>query len=261
MKTFIIIIIFFISCILYSNELENKTYYGEFCQITFKNKTMIYSGTDLDTGKDYNYEYTYEIKTESKLTFIFINNQKILVLYSDDFLFLYCENNDKCFLKYFNSFFGISKGGPGIRINGYYSTYEIKSSSSLKEGDIYYSPENLISCDPDKCWVEGAEGYGIGETITLKYFRANFLVFSNGYVSVKKPYLYEDNSRVRKIMITDLKNKKSITVNIMDTPNLQRIKLPDNFGNEIEIKILDIYPGRKYKDTCINFIILDENTD
>lgn len=84
------------------------------------------------------------------------------------------------------------------------------------------------------------------------------LHISIGFVSYERPYLYEENSRPRKLNIS-VAGKFSFTADLVDTPNFQTINLPQTFGrnDELVIEILEVYPGTKYEDTCINNIFYD----
>jgi hypothetical protein len=43
-----------------------------------------------------------------------------------------------------------------------------------------------------------------------------------------------------------------------DTPNFQTIISPECLKDEmLKLEILDVYPGAKYEDTCINAIIFE----
>ena len=88
----------------------------------------------------------------------------------------------------------------------------------------------------------------------------NFLLL-NGFQSEKK-YLYEQNSRVKKIEITNLDTNIKSIYEIKDSAEKQKIELQKktNSANQVgryAIKILDVYPGTKYKDLCIQTIIAE----
>jgi hypothetical protein len=139
----------------------------------------------------------------------------------------------------------------------------IRASSYLVENDILYFPSNLdISYRTDKPWVDGVEGYGIGEKIL---FEKGYVPIPNGsmhisigYISYDKPYLYNKNSRPKKIKLS-VENKFSFVVDLRDTPHYQEIKFPSSINQEdtLVLEILDVYPGTKYEDTCINTILFE----
>ena len=110
-------------------------------------------------------------------------------------------------------------------------------------------------------WVEGVDGYGIGEKIYITTFGSSLFLL-NGFYSYEKPYLWRQNSRVKKIKITVKTHPEfsPLEVELEDTSLLQWIKLPEEYwrnqDEKIEIEILQVYEGSKYQDTCINGIII-----
>ncbi|WP_028975001.1 NADase-type glycan-binding domain-containing protein [Spirochaeta cellobiosiphila] len=133
-------------------------------------------------------------------------------------------------------------------------TYE--SSSILVEGTINYKASNLGNSLFAKPWVEGVNGYGIGETITISDDREfTELILSNGYKSYDNPTLYEKNSRLKKIQIKGMDTETVLDVDIKDSSGPQSIKLPKS-ETKVVITILDIYPGSTWEDTCVNYILV-----
>jgi hypothetical protein len=130
----------------------------------------------------------------------------------------------------------------------------ISASSTLIEGSTVYSTDNLDE-RIGVCWA--VKGKGIGEKIIFKNYEGKgyaSLYISIGFVSFDKPYLYRQNSRPKKIKIS-YDNITEI-IELEDTPNLQFLTncWPKSNINEIHIEILEVYPGTKYNDTCINFL-------
>ena len=113
----------------------------------------------------------------------------------------------------------------------------------------------MHDCEIEKVWVEGIKGYGIGEKIYLSKSDFRTLIILNGYISFNKPYLYEQNSRVKKLKIIDKINKKEFIVDLKDTPNPQKILSGELLDRELILEILEVYIGSKYEDTCISLII------
>ena len=131
---------------------------------------------------------------------------------------------------------------------------------------------NIISYKPDFCsfteipWaINNTEkiktlDISCNPSYNDKYQAINYLIISNGFVSCSKPYLYEQNARVKTLEITI--NKKKKMVNLLDTPNFQKVELPEfielNDSEIIHIEIKDIYPGTKYSDIAISAILFPE---
>ena len=135
------------------------------------------------------------------------------------------------------------------------------SSVLPPQGKFSYGPGKLFQ---NGAWCEGVKGYGIGQIIKLAYKNGGAtslspsydrIVIRNGYDKSAKAFY--DNSRVKKISIrTDTGARWSTT--LKDKRGPQTIR----FGYEINpqsltIKILSVYRGRKYKDTCLSGLSAD----
>lgn len=165
-----------------------------------------------------------------------------------NYLILYCYNN-QIGTMVFPLLFDLNESE-----NVYLET-EISADSYLTEGNVRYLPERLKIIDKGTPWVEGKKGDGIGSKITITAKSdISVLIISNGFDSEKKQ-IYLNNNRVKKIKITDLNNKEKILFSeLPDSPNPVEIKLPFA-AKQLEIEILSIYKGKKYEDTCLNFIL------
>lgn len=88
------------------------------------------------------------------------------------------------------------------------------------------------------------------------YYPIGDIVFVNGFVFPDKEYLYEQNSRAKKIRISY--EKTSFEIDLQDTGNFQVIHLPKTIdptaNNDIIIEILDFYKGTMYSDIVISGI-------
>lgn len=132
----------------------------------------------------------------------------------------------------------------------------IKTSSSLVENNKVYSADKLCDFELDSPWVEGVSGYGIDEYIEFDKKDATGMYIVNGFVSSKKPELYQKNSRVAFIEVKGITSGKVKTYRLADICKPQYIPL-DSFSNErIRITIKDVYKGTTYDDTCIGGILL-----
>lgn len=132
-------------------------------------------------------------------------------------------------------------------------------SSFLTEKNKEYPVSNLNNLAVDTPWVEGAPGYGIGEGFTIENSWGKLyttLLIMNGYISYEKPYLYKQNGRIKKIKVKGLKSGKEKILDVLDTPHPQTVDI--SFITEpedIRVTIEDVYPGTKYEDTCIHYMI------
>lgn len=137
--------------------------------------------------------------------------------------------------------------------------FNISSSSILEEKNnssvIKYYPKNLRKIK--NVWATNKNG-GINEYLEIdnENIFTNNIVFLNGYIDINKPELYFQNSRMKRVRITDLESKDFFNIKLEDIPNLQYFKFPfqtDNF----KIEILESYPGTKYNDLCVTALFWD----
>ncbi len=224
---------------------------------------IAFDGNDVEIGQENmrtniitSFKGVYEIREENKVPFIIFTSEdrekhKYLILKNNLLCYVYKENG-------FNISYGMS--GSSRRSEGLLiSADEILASSYLKEGNLEYKPDNLnLKFKLGIPWAEGVPGNGINETLTIKLEDIKRLYISIGYVSYQRPYLYEQNSRPKKLEIS-VKDKFRFEVELEDTPNYQTIDLPQRLAREdnLVIKILEVYQGTKYEDTCINSIFYD----
>lgn len=133
------------------------------------------------------------------------------------------------------------------------------SSVLAPQGDNNYGPENLARWDGNatKAWCEGAPGYGIGETITIRIEGAvpfRRLLVANGYP--KSAQSYASNGRVKAVEITADAGFSTV-VTLADASDLMPVALPALAQNWIHLKIVDVYPGTRFADTCLSFVMPD----
>ncbi len=249
---------------LFSNNiLEGKTYSSDVNGlrqiIEFSDGTLKYTAY-YDGDKDEEYSTTYRVEENEGISYLVLGkeSEKWLAMLSEDYIFLYKEDGEP----FFDGWWTGSKFDPTLF--NYYSKDLFETDSFLIEEidnkKISYPSANLGTIAIPYPWVEGDENDGVGVHITGLFNSGerfqHYLVFSNGYVSYKRPDLYRKNGRIKKIRITDIELGKSKDVDIKDTPNLQYIYVSDIItGNKgFTIEILETYSGSKYNDTCINFL-------
>ena len=188
-------------------------------------------------------------------------NEKEQIKTSNKILFLAGKNNS------YNIIFAFTEGFSfdyqpltRTRFDECGSSYK-DCSSFLTEKTKSYTVQNLSKLVVDTPWVEGVEGDGIGEGFTIegesfKTPLGPYLFIINGYISYEKPYLYQQNNRVKKIKVTGLKSGKSKILDVLDTPHPQTVNISFITQSEdIRIEIEDIYKGTKYDDTCLHYCI------
>jgi hypothetical protein len=157
---------------------------------------------------------------------------------------------------------------PGIELTDEYAKCVLKTtiqaSAYLTEGNTKYTPDNMQTFS-NKPWAIAEEQLESAIiTIESKEKPMNWLVIGNGFYHKDRPDLYEKNNRPKEIQII-YENKaggefieeiEGITHRVIleDTNKLQFIPLLSAISKKITIKILSVYEGTDYKDTCINYI-------
>ena len=150
--------------------------------------------------------------------------------------------------------------------------YKATATSTLKsQSGISYDASNILNYERKNTWVEGVNGYGIGETIeiTQKYEALknendiNFLnlCIVNGYAeNIEK---WTNNSRVKELKFF-FYDKYIANIELEDTINPQYINIEEfglktKFGEEVKFnfEIVDVYEGKKYDDTALTGIVVD----
>jgi len=126
------------------------------------------------------------------------------------------------------------------------------------QAGVEYGPQNLFDWDSETAWCEGVRGVGAGQKLSLFIndggsFRRFFVM--NGYGKSKASF--NDNARPKTIEVstdTGLRFRRALP----DSPGENMVYMPDvGEYNELHIEIIDVYPGRLYKDTCLNEVLVD----
>lgn len=194
--------------------------------------------------------------------------------FSISFLFLMlCSNLFSQQLKTYNTIVGDSSDFENIWIslNGGCSLscaigWRLSATSALPNKDsISYNSENMNDGDSSTAWVEGKKDYGIGEKIIIKFDSGaathqipfDGIQLTNGYAKTKT--IWENNSRVKLFKIY-LNGKPQFLLKLQDSFFPQRINWGRNFaineGDVVELEIMDVYKGKKWKDTAISDLSL-----
>lgn len=152
------------------------------------------------------------------------------------------------------------------------------SSSLAPQGKNNYEIRNLHDKNGATAWVEGAEGYGIGQYLeaeakedagkTYGFFGLVFL--QNGYC--KSPQSWKANSRVKTLEV-QINGEALCHVRLLDTDRFQMFNImnllqeehksadenPDakliKPGDKIRFVIREVYKGDRYKDTAFSTFV------
>jgi hypothetical protein len=222
----------------------------------FLGNYVIKSGAAVGGGKFLN-KGEFKIEYVNKVPFLIIDwlaggSDRYMMLANDDFMFLYDEANSEPVFRLLHYEYRVYEDFTEWHFRHISPVVNVTASSSLTENNINYSPDN-INIKQNSVWADGVAGNGINERITFRTIQSHAIYISTGYVSYLKPNLYTENSRPKKIRVFS-GDDPPFDVSLDDTPAFQRINA---YGGTITIQILEVYPGTKYEDTCINSILYD----
>ncbi|MFP4066705.1 MAG: NADase-type glycan-binding domain-containing protein [Spirochaetaceae bacterium] len=231
----------------------DSTYHASFQRIEFQENELRHVDPRLPEG-EVTRTYTWKPLIRGGVPFLQVSREdeqkQWLILASDRLLLLYDGESPYPF------FVGVS-GHPNAREALYSFPDAFTATSSLAENDTTYVATNLGEAALRTPWVEAAEGQGVGEEIRIaKGFPR--LWISVGFVSYSRPELYELNSRPKRIRVVDDHTGAEKTVRLEDTPSPQSVTLPGDPSWEhstIRLIIEEVYPGTRWEDTCVNFIL------
>lgn len=163
-------------------------------------------------------------------------------------------------------------------------TLSCSSQLANQQGNTY-GPECLMDGRVETAWVEGAEGDGIGESVTFELpdYRDIFtdevlmedpillclpiqcIYLRNGYC--ESPETWEANGRVS-VLLLKFNHIPICYIQLLDTMELQHIPIsslsledirPDidftmYHGESVTFEIVEVFPGEKYENTSITTI-------
>lgn len=133
-------------------------------------------------------------------------------------------------------------------------TTAMHASSTLKgQGSKNYKVQNVSDDDPMTAWVEGVNGYGIGEWFEVKAITVNTIY--NGYQSSIKNF--QSNSRVKRFKV--YRHGEPICfLDLTDEMGAQHFELPHHVNWETQeifkFEIVEVYKGEKWDDVCISHV-------
>lgn len=237
-----------------NERFADTVYYSRFETIVFDCDELAHKGVNPESGNDFEETHEYEIEYRSGLAFVRLTNSRNhhwLALTGGDLLFLYDGEGEPAFFR------GVTESPNRLEAQ-FGGPRHFSASSFLTEGDIEYSPDNLDWHWTRKPWVEGVPGQGIGEEIHIDRWFGRLWI-SIGFVSYDRPELYELNSRPKTIRVVSEATGEERVVELEDTPNLQPIDVPGDWETAseggIRIIIEEVYPGTRWEDTAVNFIV------
>ncbi len=143
-----------------------------------------------------------------------------------------------------------------------HTDYDAIATSTLKpNGERKYDVANIQGFG-DQAWVEGVEGDGVGESITLTVRRPLPLDSINimpGYHSLENPTLWTKNNRVAELEVT-LNGEHTFAVTIPDEKFMKVYPMPVRDYSKpvqtVKLTIKRVHRGTAARDTCISSVEL-----
>lgn len=251
---------------LYPNDsyLNQKFHYVSEYATVIISKDCIEFDTEKEQGK-FLESKNFDMFKGEKHNYILLN-----CTIEDDFILTLLYKTGKNYYKYSEWEEQYSKVSNELHSSAALQAFQaVKTSSFITENDksnnkIEYTPHASLFNRDNNPWAisENAEEKYI--VITPRKYRAegfayapiNYLIFLNGFVCADKDYLYEQNSRAKKVRISY--DEVAFDAELQDIGNYQCIKLPRPINplsyTEIKIEISDCYKGSKYSDIVISGI-------
>jgi hypothetical protein len=139
-----------------------------------------------------------------------------------------------------------------------HSNYDAVASSTLAaQGEHKYDVENIKGVHSDAAWAEGAEGDGIGESITLTVPRPlplDAIMIMPGYHTFEGPQ-WTNNNRVAELEIT-LNGEHTFAAAIPDQKFAKLYPIPVRGYakpvNTVKLVIKAVHRGAGARDTCVS---------
>jgi hypothetical protein len=156
---------------------------------------------------------------------------------------------------------------PGPTWSSEFPPQKVQATSTLpasKNAD--YNVGNLIDEDLRTVWSEGAQGNGIGESISFQYSAKNqfgnttvltSVTILNGFV--KRNDLWKKNGRVKTFKLY-INEKPFALLELEDSKAFQTFDLGEissPAGFTLTFEIFEVYPGEVFEDVVVSYITFD----
>jgi hypothetical protein len=141
-----------------------------------------------------------------------------------------------------------------------FETYCVSSVLKPQFG-ISYGVSNLFDDTTGTAWVEGQQGNGVGEWITVEFEtlrRVRSFVVQNGYQ--KSSDIFQKNNRVRQLRVL-FSGGETETFVLEDKISSQFLSLRRPIQTYwLKFVIDDVWAGNKYTDTAITKLLINSDT-
>lgn len=152
-----------------------------------------------------------------------------------------------------------SASGESCARNGY-ETYCVSSVLKSQFGNSY-GAVNLFDSSTGTAWVEGQQGNGVGEWITIEFEtmrRVKSFTVQNGYQ--KNNDIFQKNNRVRQLRVL-FSGGETRTFILEDKISAQYLSLSSPVqAYWMKFIIDDVWHGNKYMDTAITKLLVNSDT-
>lgn len=136
---------------------------------------------------------------------------------------------------------------------------EVSSEYSGQDGNDY-SAENLIDGSRGTAWLEGSDGYGYGETITVSVIddiEAEGFSLLNG--CCESADIWNENSRIRKVLVC-LNEQPLMVAQLRDVSDEQIVHFPVSLNldrnDRLSFEIVEVYSGSSCRNTGLSELSL-----
>ena len=136
---------------------------------------------------------------------------------------------------------------------------EVYASSELIEDGLVYVAENAVDGKTGTCWVEGADGYGVGETITLFLdgtYDVSKLSITGGWAISSELFDHNAKPAVLYAYFSSSPNEH-YRITLDETSSTQSFEIEEENVKWVTFEIREVFQGKKgVYDTCISEITL-----
>ena len=136
---------------------------------------------------------------------------------------------------------------------------DVYATSELIENGLKYKAENAVDGKTSTCWVEGADGYGIGENIVLvldSAYDISKIAITGGWAINKE--LFDLNAKPAVLYAYFSSSPyEHYRITLDETSSTQSFMLNEKGVEWVAFEIKEVYKGKKgVFDTCISEIVL-----
>ena len=134
-------------------------------------------------------------------------------------------------------------------------------SSNLNPLALYHAG-HLFDSKKEFAWIEGAEGSGSGDSISIQFEEpqciSKLMIWNGWQASTAK---FEANARIKTLHFKPLEDTSRVFFRLKDAPDPSGLLLHRNRSQNWVLKILDIYPGKVTRDLVISELLLFDCED